>query len=103
MKVKLIMNWDIKADREQDYFEFVVREWVPATSRLGLRMIGAWYSLYRREQDQPKIMAEAMADDLVTMRDILNSEDWENIHLRLLEYVDNYSHKVVYANGDFQL
>lgn len=103
MNVKLIMKWDIKADKEQDYFEFVVREWVPATSRLGLRMIGAWYSLYRREMDQPRIMAEALADDLDTMRDILSSDDWFAIHERLLDYVENYSQKIVYTNGDFQL
>lgn len=103
MNVKLIMKWDIKAEKEQDYFEFVVREWVPATSRLGLRMIGAWYSLYRREMDQPRIMAEALADDLDTMRDILSSEDWSAIHDRLLDYVENYSQKIVYTNGDFQL
>ena len=35
MKVKLLMNWDIKADRQQEYFEFVVREWVPGMQRLG--------------------------------------------------------------------
>ena len=29
---KLIMTWDIAPEREQEYFEFVVREFIPACS-----------------------------------------------------------------------
>lgn len=103
MSIKLIMNWDIKAGQDQEYFEFVVREWVPATTRLGLQMIGAWFTMYSADPSAPRIMAEAMTPDLDTMRNILASDGWQRIHARLLEYVENYSHKVVNSNGDFQL
>jgi len=48
--VKLLMQWDIKTDREQDYFEFVVREWVPGITRLGLEPTGAWFTAYSRSK-----------------------------------------------------
>lgn len=99
--VKLIMRWDIKPEREQDYFEFVVREWVPGITRLGLEPTGAWYTAYSHNK-QPQILAEGLAEDLPTMRRILNSKDWDRLHLRLLEYVLNYEHKVVRVTGDFQ-
>ena len=103
MSVKLIMKWDIRPNKDQEYFEFVVREWVPATTRLGLRTIGAWYSVYTRDESEPRIMAESLTEDLNTMREVLRSEDWKKIQDRLMEYVDNYSQKVVYTSGDFQL
>ncbi len=101
--VKLIMKWDILPDRDQEYFEFVVREWVPATQRLGLRTIGAWFSVYATDSGEPRIMAEMLADDLEDIRSILKSRDWEDVHTRLLEFVENYSQKVVYTTGNFQL
>lgn len=100
--VKLLMNWDIKSEREQDYFEFVVREWVPGITRLGIEPTGAWYTAYSHDR-QSQIMTEGVAEDLETMRRILKSKDWIRLHEKLLEYVSNYKHKVVRVTGDFQL
>jgi hypothetical protein len=100
--VKLVMHWDIKSEKEQDYFEFVVREWVPGITRLGLEPTGAWYTAYSHSR-QPQIMTEGIADDLETMRGILSSAEWRRLHTRLLEYVNNYEQKVVRVTGDFQL
>lgn len=103
MNVKLIMKWDIKPGKDQEYFEFVVREWIPATNRLGLQMIAAWLTIYARSDSVPRIMAEGLADDMPAMQRILQSGDWEDIQTRLMDYVENYSQKVVYTDGNFQL
>ncbi|GJQ52428.1 MAG: hypothetical protein HKUEN02_12750 [Anaerolineaceae bacterium] len=100
--VKLLMHWDIKPEREQDYFEFVVREWVPGITRLGIEPTGAWYTAYSHDR-QSQIMTEGVAEDLDTMRRILKSKDWVRLHERLLEYVSNDKQKVVRVTGDFQL
>ena len=88
MSVKLLMNWDIKPGRDQDYFEFVLREWLPGVNKLGIHPTWAWYTIYSRG-DTPQIMAEAIADDLPSMRSALDSSDWDELHARLLEYVQN--------------
>jgi hypothetical protein len=103
MSYKLIMNWNIKPGRDQDYFEFVVREWIPTTSRLGLQTVGAWYSVYTRNPGEPRIMAEALMDEMSTMRGVLESDEWRDIMTRLLDYVEQYSQKVVETDGSFQL
>ncbi len=103
MNVKLLLYWDIKAGKDQEYFEFVVREWVPATTQMGLRPSGAWYTVYSRDKTQPRIMAEVLAEDLDTIKRILKSSAWQTLHERLLSYVENYSQKVVYVTGGFQL
>jgi tripartite-type tricarboxylate transporter receptor subunit TctC len=103
MSYTLIMNWDIKPNKDQEYFTFVVQEWVPATSRLGLKMVAAWYTVYSRAGDVSKIRAEGIAETKDEMRQILNSPEWHEIQERLGEYVENYSQKIVETSGGFQI
>jgi hypothetical protein len=98
--VKLLMSWDIKAGREQSYFEFVVREFAPGLMRLGLQPTEAWYTVYGRA---PQIMMGAVTEDMVAMRRILDSDDWHRLRERLLEYVTNLGQKVIRASSRFQL
>lgn len=100
--VKLIMKWDILPEKDQEYFEFVVREWVPGVTRLGIETSGAWLTVYSSDETTPKILAEGITDDIKTMRRILKSDQWTTLHDRLMDYVENYSHKVVPVNGEFQ-
>lgn len=100
--VKLIMNWDIQPEKDQEYFEFVVREWVPGITRLGIETTGAWLTVYSRDEDMPRIMAEGVTETLEEAQRILKSQQWLSLHDRLMEYVENYSQKVVRVNGEFQ-
>lgn len=102
MNVKLIMNWDIKPGRDQEYFEFLVREWIPGTTSLGLKHSGAWVTTYSRG-DTPQIMTEGIAKDLETMKDILDSHAWRQLNVRLLDFIVNYEQKIVRVTGNFQL
>ncbi len=102
MSVKLLMNWDIKPGRDQDYFEFVVREWVPGITKMGIEPVMAWYTVYSAGTT-PQIMAECLAEDLPTMREVLQSDEWQNLHEKLAEFVENYAHKVVRATGYWQM
>jgi hypothetical protein len=98
--VKLLMHWDIKAGQEQPYFEFVMQEFVPGLMRLGLQPTEAWYTVYGKA---PQILTGAVANDLETMRQILDSDDWRQLRERLLQYVANFGKKVIPASGRFQL
>ncbi|MBC8097830.1 MAG: hypothetical protein H7Y11_00170 [Armatimonadetes bacterium] len=102
MSVKLVMYWDIKPGRDQEYFEFLIREWSPGITRLGVEPTGAWWTAYSANP-MPQIMAEGLTDNLPMMQGILNSDEWKRLHERLLEFVENYSHKVVRVSGEFQL
>jgi len=100
MTVKLLMSWDIKPGREQEYFEFVVREWLPGLQRLGVEPTDAWYTMYG---NSPQILAGGITENLQTMHQILNHADWLNLKDQLLTFVENYEQKVVQAKGGFQL
>ena len=99
MQVKLIMTWDIKAGRDQEYFEFVVREYVPGVTRLGLRPTQAWYTMYG---EQSQIMMEGITDDYQTMKAMLETPEWAALEAKLFEHVTNFKQKIVRLSPRFQ-
>jgi hypothetical protein len=98
--IKLLMSWDIKSGQENDYFEFIVREFAPGMIRLGLRPVEAWYTVYG---NGPQILTSAVTDDLDTMLSIINSAEWQKLKEELDEYVSNFRQAVVQASNRFQI
>jgi hypothetical protein len=100
MAIKLLMTWDLRPEREADYFEFVMKEFAPGMMRLGVQPSEAWYTAYG---DGPQILTGAIAPDLESLGRMLNSEEWHALKERLLNFVENYEQKIVPASGRFQL
>lgn len=99
MPIKIIMTWDIAPEREQEYFEFVVREYIPGVQRLGLELKDAWATVYG---SRPQILVGALLDSISHAQKVMNSADWKSLHNQLQDYVINYSEKIVEAHGGFQ-
>lgn len=99
MSVKLVMTWDIAPDREQEYFEFVISEFIPGIQRLGLDPVEAWATIYG---DYPQIQIGILASDMAGAQRILHSEGWGKLQEELFGFVRNFSYKVVPARGGFQ-
>ncbi len=100
MTVKLIMTWDITPGREQEYFEFVVREFIPQVQQMGMELKDAWLTMYG---DQPQIMATAQMDDLPSMQTIMDTKEWQGLVNKLMDFVENYQYKIVPAKSGFQM
>ena len=100
MAVKLLMTWDILPGREQEYFEFVVRDFIPGVQRLGMEPSDAWFTMYG---EQPQILAAIQMPSINSLQNILNSSDWKDLTQRLLDYVENLEYKVVQARNGFQM
>jgi hypothetical protein len=98
MTVKVLMTWDI-GERDQEYFEFVIGEFIPGVQRLGLQPAEAWATIYG---SYPQIQVGLLATDAAQARQILSSDDWNVLQERLFTYVKNFSYKVVPARGRFQ-
>ena len=99
MPGKLIMTWDINPEHEQEYFEFIVREFLPHVQRLGFQMSDAWVTVYG---EQPQIMVGATLPSMTEINQVLRSEEWDALIVRLLDYVTDFKYKVVSATGGFQ-
>lgn len=98
--IKLLTSWDIKPGQESDYFEFTVREFAPGVMRLGLRPSEAWYTVYGED---PQILMGFVTDDLDTMLEIINGDEWHQLHEKLQEFITDYRQKIVQATSKFQL
>lgn len=100
MSAKLLMSWDIKPGVEQEYFEFVVREFVPGITKLGLQPTEAWYTVFG---SSPQILTGGVADSPDAIRKMLATPEWQDLQDKLDTYVDNFEKKVIKASGGFQL
>jgi len=99
MNVKVIMSWDIIPGREQEYFEFVVRNFMPGVQKMGMALSDAWVTIYG---DHPQILVGAVVPGLQKAEKIIDSDAWQKLNNRLLDYVKNYDLKVAPLQGGFQ-
>jgi len=99
MNVKVIMSWDIIPGREQEYFEFVVRSFMPGVQKLGMALSDAWVTIYG---DHPQILVGAVVPGKEKAEKIITSEEWTRLNNRLLDFVKNYELKLAPLEGGFQ-
>lgn len=97
---KLLLSWDILPGREQEYFEFVVREFIPSIQALGLEPSDAWLTVYGQ---QPQILTGVQVDSLSSLNEVLSSQEWDSMIVRLLDYVENLEVKTVTTKPGFQM
>jgi len=93
-KLKLMMTWDILPGREEDYFEFHIQKFVPALETLGLNLHEAWLTVYG-DGDQPRLVVEATIDSVAAANKALDSDEWQQLHLQISDFVENFAYKVI--------
>jgi hypothetical protein len=98
--VKLLMTWDILPGQAQEYFEFIVREFLPGMQKIGVEPTDAWYTAYG---DGPQITVGGIAPDMEAMNKFLDSPQWQEISEKLMNYVENFAYKVIRARNGFQM
>ncbi len=99
MNVKVIMSWDIIQGREQEYFEFVVRSFMPGVQKLGMALSDAWVTIYG---DHPQILVGAIVPGIERARAIIHSDEWSRLNNQLQDFVTNYDLKLAPLQGGFQ-
>jgi hypothetical protein len=93
------MTWDINPEFEQEYFQFVVREFLPEVQKIGFNLSDAWVTVYG---DQPQILVSAVLPDSQKIIRIIESEKWVALQDKLLNFVSDYKQKIVLASNGFQ-
>ena len=99
MEYKVIMTWDITPEKEREYFEFVIREFIPRLEKLGFHLDDAWATAFGK---QPQILIGASLPNAQEVKRTLSSESWKNLHEQLSPFVQNFSLKVAEAKKTFQ-
>jgi len=94
------MQWNIRAGREESYFEFITQQFPAQLMKSGVQLSDAWYTLYG---DWPQVMMGFVVEDLDTLQEFLKSETWTQLLGRLRFYISDYHHKAVPARNRFQM
>jgi len=94
------MRWDVRPETERDYFEFLVHEFIPGLSKLGISEIQVWYTAYGECEQK---LATGITPTLEQMQAALNSEEWASLIGNLKNFVDGFSQKIVPATTGFQI
>lgn len=100
MRAKLLMRWNVNNRNETDYYEFIVKEFVPRVKRLGISDVEFWYTAYGECE---QMQASGITRTVEQMNNILASDEWEQLRTQLFDYVNNYSQKLIMATGGFQI
>ena len=98
--VKLMMTWDILPGREEEYFEFHIRKFVPGLENLGLTLNEAWLTVYG---EGPRLMAEAVIPNFSSANKVLHSSAWSDLNNELDDLVENFEYKLIPNRTRWQL
>lgn len=98
--LKLLLEYDVNQETLQEYYQFVMGQYVPALQSMGLQMSEAWHTAYGHA---PNRLIGFICDDHQTMNRLLDSELWNDLNDGLEKYVTDLRYKVVPYRGGFQL
>ena len=100
MPLKLLLSYAIDPAKAREYYDFVMKRYLPTMHSMGLEMIEAWATAYG---DYPDRLVALAARDEQTMQDLFNNELWTTLNEELGEFVTDFNYKVVEYRQGFQL
>lgn len=99
MRVKLLLVYNIRPYREDEYYRFMMGEFLPAAQSIGLTIGGGWHTAYG---DYPSRLFVFEADSKDRIQEMLNGKDWRSIEAKLKKLVTGYESRLVPWRASFQ-
>ncbi len=94
---KMILTWDIRPGREQEYSEYINNRFAPSLVEIGLPPSDVFYTAYGKA---PQIMVILEVPNRTTLRSAISSKRWTEMKAQLLELIENYNERVIEAGTD---
>jgi hypothetical protein len=98
--LKLLLSYEVNPESLQDYYQFIMNNYVPAVQAMGLQMSEAWQTAYG---DAPNRLIGFVTDSEENMMNLLDNEAWQRLNEQLEAYVSEFSYKVIPYRGGFQI
>ncbi|MDE2775319.1 MAG: hypothetical protein OXI77_05195 [Chloroflexota bacterium] len=99
-RYKLILFYNIKRDKQDQYYRYMLSSFVPDIQKLGVYMHMVWHVAYG---DYPMRKIEFVTESADILRRLFLSDQWDDLETKLQQYVDDYERKVVDYRTGFQL
>ncbi|MBI4771212.1 MAG: hypothetical protein HY784_12580 [Chloroflexi bacterium] len=97
--VKLLISYNPDPSQQEEYYQYVLGEFVPAMQHLGLPMSEVWHTAYG---PYPLRLAAFVARDRATLEHVLTTPAFQDLESRFLQYVTDYQRRVVPLINRFQ-
>lgn len=98
--VKLLLSYEVEGDKLQDYYQFVMGQYVPKMQSYGLQMSEAWHTAYG---DAPNRLIGFICNDERVLESVLANPDFDDMNKQLQQFVSEFSYKVIPYRGGFQI
>lgn len=99
-KYKLILFYNIKPDKQDLYYKYMLGDFVPAIQKMGVYMHMAWHMAYG---EYPMRKIEFVTESADALRRLFDSSEWDEMEAELQNYISDYERKVVDYRSGFQL
>ncbi len=99
MELKLLLAYNIKPNKEAEYYRYVLGEFLPQIQDIGLMMVEGWHTAYG---DYPVRLLVFKAQEGTDMHQALNSSNWKEGKEKLLQLIQDYEEQIVPAKNIFQ-
>ena len=99
-KYKLILFYNIKPDKQDQYYRYMLGDFVPTIQKMGVYMHMAWHIAYG---DYPMRKIEFVTESAEVLRQLFTSSEWDEMENKLKNYITDYERKVVDYRHGFQL
>ncbi|MEW6530623.1 MAG: hypothetical protein AB1473_07290 [Thermodesulfobacteriota bacterium] len=96
MTILFTQYWDVIPGKLDQYSEFVMNEYNPALTKMGLKLLGGYYVIVGQG---PHIIAVATIEEQDYLRKILSTEEYRLISGKLLTLVNNYGSRLWVSSG----
>jgi hypothetical protein len=97
--VKMLLSYDILAETQQEYYQYVLGEFLPRVQTLGLDPAEAWHTAYG---DYPIRMIALVAESKDVMKSALTDPQWRVLERKLRRYIVRYQRRIVPYRDGFQ-
>ncbi|MCS7088219.1 MAG: hypothetical protein NZL91_05960 [Thermoflexales bacterium] len=84
---RLVLSWNVRPQEEAAYYEFIVQEFAPALSRVGIELEEVWLTLYG---EGPQVIVSGNAPSREALQQMLETEEWKEIEAHLKTLVTDY-------------
>jgi len=98
--VKLLLSYEMKPETQQEYYQFVMGQFIPTLQSMGLQMSEAWHTAYGAA---PNRLIGFVCRDRQTMEELLAGETWGSLSDQLEQFVADLDYKVIPFRDGFQL
>jgi hypothetical protein len=99
MRRKLLLAYNIRPNREAEYYRYVLGEFLPELQRIGLIMEEGWHTAYGQ---YPIRLIVFRTQDGVDIQEVLQSSVWKKGKEQLLKLVRDYEERIVPDKNVFQ-